>query len=82
MEGIWLFSRDTWGQEQADRYIGAITATFQKLVDGSVRSRPAESTKPGLRKAQVARHVVFFRDVGEVVEVVRVLHERMDVGRV
>ena len=45
-------------------------------------SRPVEGTKPGLRKVHVARHVVFFREAGDLVEVVRVLHERMEVGRV
>ena len=82
MEGIWLFSRDTWGRDQADRYVDVITQAFQKLAEGSARSRPADGTKPGLRKVPVGRHVVFFRENAEVVEVVRVLHERMDVGQV
>ena len=82
IEGIWLFTMENWGQEQADRYVAGITGTFEKLADATIVSRAAEGTKPGLRKVPVGRHVVFFRESAEVVEVVRVLHERMDVGRV
>jgi len=36
---------------------------------------------PGLRRALVGSHVVFFREDEAAVTVVRVLHQRMDVGR-
>lgn len=73
IEGIWLFTMENWGQAQADRYVAGITGTFEKLTDATIVSRAAEGTKPGLRKAPVGRHVVFFRESAEVVEVVRVL---------
>ena len=79
---IWLYSFETWGEDQANRYSAALHALFGRIVAGSVVSRPAEGTRPGLRKVPVGRHVVFFRESAEAVEVVRVLHERMDVGQV
>ena len=79
---IWLYSFETWGEDQANRYSAALHALFGRMVAGSVASRAAESTRPGLRKLPIGRHVVFFRDSAEAVEVVRVLHEQMDVGRV
>lgn len=82
LAGIWFYSFETWGQDQADRYSAALHALFGRIVAGSVASRPAESTRPDLRKVPIGRHMVFFRESADAVEVVRVLHEKMDVGRV
>jgi toxin ParE1/3/4 len=79
---IWDYSFENWGQDQADRYLASIDAMFARIVSGSAPSRPADEVRAGLRKVQVARHVVFFRESADAVEVVRVLHERMDVGQV
>ena len=77
---IWDYSFENWGQEQADRYLAALDAMFARIANGSAPSRPADELRPDLRKVPVGRHVVFFREGAEAVEVVRVLHERMDVG--
>lgn len=42
--------------------------------------RRAEEVGPGLRRALVGSHVVFFREDAAAVTVVRVLHQSMDVG--
>jgi toxin ParE1/3/4 len=77
---IWQYSLRKWGQQQADRYVAAIRVTFDSLLDGSASSRPADAIRPDMRRVSVGRHVVFFRDADERVEVVRVLHERIDFG--
>jgi plasmid stabilization system protein ParE len=41
-----------------------------------------DEVQAGLRRALAGSHVVFFREDAEAVTVVRVLHQRMDVGRV
>lgn len=79
---IWTYTARTWGRDQADRYALGIRAMFTRLVAGQAVSRSADQVQSGLRKVPVGRHVVFFRETEERVEVVRVLHERMDVGRV
>ena len=79
---IWDYSFGNWGQGQADRYLADLDAMFARIANGSAPSRPADELRPDLRKVPVGRHVMFFREVAEVIEVVRVLHERMDVGQV
>ncbi len=79
---IWDYSFENWGQDQADRYLAALDAMFARITNGSAPSRPADNLRAGLRKVPVGRHVVFFRESAEAVEVVRVLHEKMDVGQV
>ena len=40
LEGIWTYTRDEWGLEQADRYLDMLTGTFQLLAE-SPATRPA-----------------------------------------
>lgn len=79
--GIYNYTFDRWGLAQAENYLGEFDVSFTALCDGSAITRSAADVKPDLRKVQVGRHVVFFRETAERIEVVRVLHERMDVGR-
>ena len=40
LEGIWKYTREEWGLEQAERYTDLLTAAFQVLAD-SRKSAPA-----------------------------------------
>lgn len=80
LQGIYAYTVETWGDAQAETYLSGFDKMFAALRSGSAITRSAADVKPDLRKVQVGRHVVFFRETAERVEVVRVLHERMDVG--
>ena len=81
LRDIWTYSADRWGREQANGYLDTIRAAIGGLRDDSAPSRPAEDVLPAGRKVSVGRHVVFFRLGDDAVEVLRVLHQRMDAGR-
>ena len=51
------------------------------VASGQRASRSVDDIAPGLRRALVGSHVMFFREDDAAVTVVRVLHQRMDVGR-
>jgi toxin ParE1/3/4 len=81
LEGIWTYTRDEWGLEQADRYLDMLTVTFQTLAD-SPKSAPAcDHIREGYRRRGVGRHMIYFRVMPYGIAVVRVLHERMDAPR-
>ena len=82
LEDIWSHTDKVWGRAQANVYIASIRNAVTALAKGEKSSRPADTVRQGYSKILVGRHVVFFLERAEVVEVVRVLHERMDVGRV
>lgn len=81
LRGIWIYTFQTWGEAQADRYLNDLDTRMTGLTTGRTTSRAAEEVGPGLRRALVGRPVVFFREDAAAVTVVRVLHQRMDVGR-
>ena len=81
LDGIYDYSVREWGARQADRYVVMIRTRIEWLATGATASRRAEEVGPGLRRAVVGSHVVFFREDAAAVTVVRVLHQSMDVGR-
>jgi toxin ParE1/3/4 len=61
LEGIWTYTRDEGGPEQADRYLDMLTATFQALAE-SPKSAPAcDHIREGYRRRGVGRHMIYFR---------------------
>ena len=78
LEGIWLYTLHTWSRDQADRYHRSIMAVVRDLAVGRKRGRPV-AERPGYLRCAVGAHVVFFREAEDRVEVIRVLHQRMDV---
>jgi toxin ParE1/3/4 len=81
LEEIWDYTVGTWGEEQAESYLRLINQSFRNIVDNPSIGRSCDVIRKGYRKRGVGRHVIFYRTVDGDVDVVRILHERMDVMR-
>ena len=71
---------ERWGLDQAARYTRGIRDACSDLAAGLRQGRPVD-VRLGYLKYVAGSHVVYFRDCGDRLEVIRVLHGRMDVGR-
>ena len=80
IDAIWDYSADNWGPDQADRYTDEIRDACQALATGDTRGRPAD-VRPGYGKLSTGSHMIYFRDHGGRLEIIRVLHGRQDVER-
>ena len=80
LEEIWLYTFRTWSVEQADSCHGSIVAAFEGLAAGRKKGRPVD-IREGYFKYVVGSHLVFYRLGGAGVEVIRILHQKMDVSR-
>lgn len=74
--GIAEYSFEQWGAERAKHYIEGVDGAAQQLPELLGITRLVEGF-PQLRRMQVDRHILFFRIVDDVIEIVRILHERM-----
>ncbi|MFA5701895.1 MAG: type II toxin-antitoxin system RelE/ParE family toxin [Advenella sp.] len=82
LSDIWDYSAEQWGVVQADRYIRSIHEACQLLASGKLKGTSADFIRAGYRKQIVGMHLLFYRmTVDGVIDVVRILHQRMDVGR-
>ena len=78
---IWDYTATHWGETQAERYTRDIRATCEGLGDGTLVGLSAEDVRPGYRKIGVGSHVMYYRERAGTLEIVRILHRRMDVSR-
>jgi toxin ParE1/3/4 len=77
MAEIWFSSADRWGIDQADHYVQQIEHDLTAAANGSPLVRPLDrywSIKSG------NHFCVFRRDMAGQIIVLRVLHERRDMG--
>jgi toxin ParE1/3/4 len=80
IDGIWDYSADRWGLDQADSYVDAIRDACYALAEGTKRGRPVE-VLPDFQKYLCGSHVVYFLDYPDHLDVIRVLHQRQDAER-
>ena len=81
LEEIWDYSARRWGEAQAERYTRDIQTACQALVDGTIVGRSADDIRPGYSKIAVGSHVMYFLVRSGRVEIVRILHQRMNIER-
>lgn len=80
LEDIWIYTFERWSLEQAEHYVGELSAAFERLARGEWVGRPTRAGE-GYSRYLVGSHVVFYRETAETLDVIRVLHQRMDVDR-
>ena len=79
LANIWDYSAATWGPDQADRYTDEIEEIAQLLATGQKRGRPVDVRK-GYLKYAAGSHMLYFRDQGQTIEIIRILHQHQDVS--
>ena len=74
---IGAYTLHAWGEDQTVRYIDGLETCCQQLADNPELGRPCDHIRPGLRRMEHARHVVFYRIEAGGIVVSRILHQRM-----
>ncbi len=80
LERIWFYTFENWGEEQADHYIYNIESVFRVIAEKPGMGRSCDDIRKGYRKHFVGKHVIFYRMGKKGIEIVRLLHHRMDPG--
>jgi toxin ParE1/3/4 len=76
--GIWVYTCEEWGADQADKYLGGLEEGMRQLIHHPSLGSDYTHVLPGYRRLQVERHAVLYKVVESELLVVRVLHESMD----
>ena len=66
-----------WGPSQAARYLRELEACCQRLTDDPALGCLRDDIRPGLRRMQRGKRVVFYREEPGVVFSSRILHGRL-----
>ena len=81
LDEIWAYTEARWGTGQAAFYIRAMWRHIEAASGQPALWRPCSDVRPGYRKIISGSHVVFYRPIDGGIEVVRILHGRMDFER-
>ncbi len=73
---IATYTKHTWGQDQAIRYVDDLEACCRKLADNPEMGRACDHVRSGLRRMEHGRHL-FYRIEAKRIVVSRILHQRM-----
>lgn len=80
LEGIWLYTLEHWSAEQADRCVSMILETFDQILRDPRAGKDFGHVRSGYCGAKAGSHLIFYRvnQADQAVEIIRVLHGRMD----
>jgi toxin ParE1/3/4 len=79
LEEIWLYTVEKWTVEQADRYYNLIFDEINYICKNINAGKSMEHVRKGYRASKVKSHFIFYRILNDTIEVIRILHERMDI---
>jgi toxin ParE1/3/4 len=79
LASIWQYTTGRWNIEQADRYLLEINTACKALAKGQRTGRSIDKARSGYKKLSVGSHFVVYRTVDNSIDVVRILHQRMDI---
>jgi toxin ParE1/3/4 len=80
INNIWIFTAENWSIEQADRYYNLIFDEIEYIAQHFEMAKDFNSIRKSYRCSKVKSQLVFFnKNKLNEIEVIRVLHERMDI---
>lgn len=80
LKDIARFTQKRWGREQRNKYLELLDASFHKVARNPSMGRDCGEIKAGYLKFPTGSHVIYYRrSSGPAIEIIRVLHESMDV---
>jgi toxin ParE1/3/4 len=80
LKNIARFTQKRWGREQRNHYLKTLDNCFHQLSNNPAIGMICSEIRPGYLKFPTGSHVIYYRNKDNArIEIVRVLHESMDV---
>ena len=81
LEKVWLYTRENWSVEQADRYYSLLLDEIEYLSDYPESGKDYGQIRNGYFRSKVKSHFIFYRinKKSGFIEIIRILHQNMDI---
>jgi len=80
LKEIGRYTQKHWGREQRNTYLAMLDARFRQLAVDPLTGKECSDIRNGYRKHSAGSHIIFYRQTSnDTIEIVRVLHKRMDI---
>ncbi len=82
LSDIWEYTSETWSESQAIKYYEAIKQASLDISQDISQGREYTEISRNLLGYRINSHIIFYHFVAaSEIEVIRILHERMDLKR-
>lgn len=81
LSSSWDYTQENWGSRQAETYVDEIRAAIERIASDPRRGRACDEVREGYRRYSIGSHLLFYVESADGVDVIRVLHQRMDPTR-
>ena len=78
LDDIWNYTEDKWGLDQAEVYIRQLHQHIEAAAARPMIGRSCFDIRAGYYKYRAGSHFLFYRLTSQGIDIIRILHERMD----
>ena len=79
LKSIGRFTLRSWGREQRNIYLSKLDESFHILAEQPHLGNARDDIRKGYWVYHVGWHLIFYRQNSTGIEIIRILHDRMDV---
>lgn len=76
IDGIYEYTFDEWGIDQAERYIDEIMNICRDLASGNKSGRDASEVRADYRSQLANSHIIFYKENNAEISIIRILHQK------
>ncbi|HEY6925825.1 MAG TPA: type II toxin-antitoxin system RelE/ParE family toxin [Steroidobacteraceae bacterium] len=78
LNDIWNYTAVRWGIDQAETYIRQLWRDIATVAERSSLGRECPEVRAGYFRYPSGSHILFYRPATDGIDIVRILHQRMD----
>lgn len=79
LKSIAIYTEETLGKSQRTLYLKMMDEAFHELTNQPNIGVKIDDIRKGYFKYKIGKHLIFYRKIKRDIEVVRILHQKMDV---
>ena len=77
---IGRYTQKTWGIKQRNFYLKQIDDVFYFIAEFPNRGQRCNDIRKGYLKYSAGKHIIFYRQIQEEIQIVRILHTSMNIS--
>ncbi len=81
LSSIWDYTEKRWDVVQVETYVREIQSAIERIAGDPHRGHTCDEIRAGYRRYGIGSHLIFYIDRSGDVDVIRILHQRMDPTR-
>lgn len=78
IEQIWNYTANRWSLDLSNIGLRLVRTAIETVAADPDRGHICDDLRTGYRKYSTGSHVIFYRTTADGVDIVRVLHQRLD----